>query len=96
MTIDDKKDIQDALNILSEMIDKEIIDDTPIPTNFIHRPSYNKAIDDFAEKLCDLTTEKSTNVYFDGMFCDILTLDNITDLIFMIAEQLKAGVDNGT
>ena len=57
---------------------------------------YNKAIDDFAEKLCDLTNEKSTNVYFDGMFCDILTLDNITDLIFMIAEQLKEGVDNGT
>lgn len=51
MTIDDKKDIQDALNILSEMIDKEIIDDTPIPTNFIYRPSYNKAIDDFAERL---------------------------------------------
>lgn len=55
------------------------------------RQGYNKAIDDFVEKLCDVLSDNSTNVYFDGVFCDILTLDNVTGLIFMIEEQLKEG-----
>lgn len=83
MTIDDKKDIQDALNILSEMIDKEIIDDTPIPTNFIHRPSYSKAIDDFIHE-CD-------------KYCGFYSGDNknlTREAMLSIAEQLKAGGNN--
>lgn len=82
MTIDDKKDIQDALNILSEMIDKEIIDDTPIPTNFIHRPSYSKAIDDFAEKIIQRYHELPT------------TLGYTEEIVKEIAQQLKAGVED--
>lgn len=58
------------------------------------KDGYNKAIDDFTEKLSNICSENSTNVCFGGVLCGILTLDNVTDLIFMVSEQLKAGGEN--
>ena len=56
----------------------------------------NKAIDEFAEKLCDVCFEESMTVVFeDKVKADILTVDGITEIIWELAEQLKAGDKNG-
>lgn len=56
----------------------------------------NKAIDEFAEKLCDICFEESMTVVFeDKVKADILTVDGITEIIWELAEQMKAGVKNG-
>jgi hypothetical protein len=49
-----------------------------------------KAIDEFAEKVCDRVSEWSERCTFPkGVTCDILTLDCVTDVVFEIAEEMK-------
>lgn len=51
--------------------------------------SYNKVIDEFAEKLLnDVDTFK---IQIDGMSADVLTLDYFADYVFEVAEQMKGG-----
>lgn len=47
----------------------------------------NKAIDEFAEKLC--TDVESFTAEVNGMKADLLTLDYFNEFVFEIAEQLK-------
>lgn len=55
---------------------------------------YNKAIDDFAEKLCDKVTDDSLQVMFpDGLWGDVVTLDYVTEIACEIAEQMKGGAN---
>lgn len=56
----------------------------------------NKAIDEFAEKLSDECFEQSMTVVFENRVkADVLTLDGLTEIIFEIAQQLKAGDTDG-
>lgn len=48
-----------------------------------------KAIDEFAEKLCDAFSEKYGKVIANGIMFDILTLDGATEITWDVAEQLK-------
>lgn len=57
----------------------------------------NKAIDEFAEKLSNECFEQSMTVVFENRVrADVLTLDGVTEIIFQIAQQLKAGGTDGT
>lgn len=57
---------------------------------------YNKAIDEFAEKLSNECFEQSMTVVFENRVrADVLTLDGVTEIIFEIAEQLKTGGIDG-
>lgn len=46
---------------------------------------YKKAVEDFAEKLCDALSEESVETYFDGHECDMLTLDGALDAVHVAA-----------
>ena len=48
---------------------------------------YNKAIDDFAEMVCEKVESFTTVI--SGIKADVLTLDYLTEFVFEIAEQLK-------
>ena len=48
---------------------------------------YNKAIDDFAEMVCEKVESFTATV--NGVRADILTIDYLTEFVFGIAEQLK-------
>ena len=54
----------------------------------------NKAIDEFAEKLCNVCSDNSSEFYFGNHKVDVLTLDGITEIAVEIAEQLKGGGNN--
>jgi hypothetical protein len=47
------------------------------------------AIDEFAEKLCDVFSEEYGEVTVNGIKFDVLTLDGATEIIWEVAEQLK-------
>ena len=47
------------------------------------------AIDEFAEKLCDVFSEKYGEVTVNGIKFDVLTLDGATEITWEVAEQLK-------
>lgn len=47
------------------------------------------AIDEFAEKLCDVFSEKYGEVTVNGIKFDVLTLDGATEITWDVAEQLK-------
>lgn len=49
----------------------------------------NRAIDEFAEKLCDAFSEKYGEVTVNGIKFDVLTLDGATEITWDVAEQLK-------
>lgn len=46
-------------------------------------------IDEFAEKLCDELSEKTTDILVDGFKFDVLTLDGVVDIVWEIAERMK-------
>ena len=48
-----------------------------------------KAIEEFAEKLCDAFSEKYGEVTVNGIKFDVLTLDGATEITWDVAEQLK-------
>ena len=60
-----------------------------------YEKGYNKAIDEFSEKLCERFTDKSILVLLNGFTADILTLDDAVEITCDIARELKAGVENG-
>ena len=47
-----------------------------------------KAIEEFAEKLCDAISEQYANVEVNGIKFDVLTVDGITEIAWDLAEQL--------
>lgn len=50
----------------------------------------NKAIDEFYEKLCNELTERATEIKTaDGVLYDILTVDDVSDIVMDIAERMK-------
>jgi len=52
----------------------------------------NKAIDEFAERICNACSAKSTGLYSsNGFIADIMTLDGITETVVKIAEHMKGG-----
>lgn len=61
---------------------------------------YNKAIDDFAERISKLCNEQSFRVnigsghFGAGYKADILTLSGLTEIICDVAEQLKERDDS--
>ena len=57
------------------------------PTAYDVGNEYNKAIDDFAEMVCDKVESFTATV--NGVRADILTIDYLTEFVFEIAEQLK-------
>lgn len=49
-----------------------------------------KAIHEFAERICNACSAKSTGLYSkNGFIADIMTLDGITETVAEIAEQMK-------
>lgn len=50
---------------------------------------YAKAIDNFAEKLCDAISGQYANVEVNGIKFDVLTVDGITEIAWDLAEQMK-------
>ena len=48
--------------------------------NYIYSKGYNKAIDDFAEKLCNE----------DGIELDFLALDYLIEFVYEVSKQLKS------
>ena len=55
----------------------------------------DKAIDDFAEMLCEALQDQATEVQMeDGILYDILTVDGVTDIVMEIAERMKNGEIN--
>ena len=54
------------------------------------RNERNKAIDEFAEKLCVVCGEASMTVVFENRVkADVLTLDGLMEIVMETAEQLK-------
>lgn len=53
------------------------------------KDGYAKAIEEFAEKLCDAISEQYANVEVNGIKFDVLTVDGITEIAWDLAEQLK-------
>jgi hypothetical protein len=52
----------------------------------------NKAIDEFAERICNACSAKSTGLHSaNGFIADIMTLDGVTETVTEIAEQMKGG-----
>ena len=49
----------------------------------------NKAIDEFAEKICDRTSEASATIVKDGIEFDVVTVDFVTELAWEIAEEMR-------
>lgn len=53
-----------------------------------------KAIDEFAEELCNVCFEESLEVTINDIIkADVLTLDGVTEIIMEIAEQMKEGAE---
>lgn len=54
-----------------------------------------KAIDEFAEKLCEALQDQVSEIQMeDGILYDILTLDGVVDVVLDVAERMK-GEDHG-
>ena len=54
----------------------------------------NKAIDEFAEKMCEKTAESSERCIFPGgITSDVISLDYISEIVIEIAEQMKGGAE---
>ena len=49
----------------------------------------DKAIDKFAEKICDRTSEASATIVKDGIEFDVVTVDFVTELAWEIAEEMR-------
>lgn len=52
---------------------------------------YAKAIEEFAEKLCDAISEQYANVEVNGIKFDVLTVDGITEIAWDLADELLKG-----
>lgn len=50
-----------------------------------------KALDDFAEAVCDKASTNSLQIMIEDMRADIVTLDFISEMAVDIAERLKGG-----
>ncbi|MBQ8279511.1 MAG: hypothetical protein IJZ23_06995 [Roseburia sp.] len=56
------------------------------------RTARAKAVDDFAEKLCEVCCENAYNTTINGIEnVDILTVDSLMEIVMETAEQLKGG-----
>ena len=53
----------------------------------------NKAILDFAERMCDRSCEESFRTVIHGVPYDILTQDAVADLAWEIEKELKGGAE---
>lgn len=51
----------------------------------------NKAISEFAERMCDRSCEESFRAVINGVPYDILTQDAVADLAWEIEKELKGG-----
>ncbi len=51
----------------------------------------NKAIDEFSERMCDRSCQESFRAIINSVPDDILTQDAVADLVWEVAEQMKAG-----
>lgn len=55
-----------------------------------YEDGYAKALDEFAEALCEKASELSERCTFPGgLIMDVVTLDGISEIALEIAEQLK-------
>lgn len=91
-------DIADWLELLKwyQQGMEDIPSESGVLPKDVYRAGYNKAIDDFAEKLSDECFEQSMTVVFENRVkADVLTLDGLTEIIFEIAQQLKDGDTDG-
>ena len=61
------------------------------PVVRVDKKSYDKAIDEFAEKLN--TDVESFVAEVDGVRADLLTLDYFSEFVFEVAEKLKGGAE---
>ena len=55
--------------------------------DFKYKQGYNKAIDDFAEKLCNEVESFTATV--DGIELDFLALDYLIEFVYEVSKQLK-------
>ena len=83
----DENYIEKLCNTVAKTI-LEVFENLSIEDVNMYQLGYNKAIDDFAEKICNDAEYFTATVY--GEKADILTLDYFTDLVFEVAEQLKS------
>ena len=98
---DNMKDIAEEHEQLAEWLEllkwyqqgmEDIPSESGVLPKDVYRAGYIKAIDDFEEKLSDECFEQSMTVVFEKRVkADVLTLDGLTEIIFEIAQQLKAG-----
>ena len=55
-----------------------------------YEDGYAKAIEEFAEKICDVCCEESMTVILENRVkADVLTLDGLTEIVWEIAKELK-------
>lgn len=57
-------------------------------SNYIYSKGYKKAIDDFAEKLCNEVESFTATV--DGIELDFLALDYLIEFVYEVSKQLKS------
>ena len=75
---------------ISEHCGYQIETDMAQHDKVIYEQGYNRAIDDFAELICEKASESSERCVFPGgISMDVITLDYISDMVLEVAEQLK-------
>lgn len=57
-------------------------------SNYIYSKGYDKAIDDFAEKLCNEVESFTATV--DGVELDFVSLDYLIEFAYEVSKQLKS------
>jgi hypothetical protein len=56
----------------------------------LQEKTYNKAVDDFAEAICDKIADDSIQVMLpDGFRADVVTIDYVAEIAVEIAGRLK-------
>ena len=84
MSLAEREDMYDKeVREVKKKVDKLLAHKTPQ-----YKQGYDKAIDDFAEKLCNEVESFTATV--DGIELDFLALDYLIEFVYEISKQLKS------
>lgn len=80
-----------TINQIVERKDDLLMSDDDIKE--LARNVRNKAISEFAERMCDRSCEESFRAVINGIPYDILTQDAVADLAWEIEKELRGGAE---